>query len=158
MSVEIDKQKAYIGQVLTFTYSKVWSKFLPELQPEMNIIAPRIVIGDFDKTTTQLHIHPNIPEPFRSEIVRSKQAVDATASPSQIAVHDPITRVITVRPEAFKLEEPRLRRIIYHETGEDVFSQQQIIPFAKLSEADKKKLSNTFNIYLKDRLTRKLPI
>lgn len=138
MSVEIDKQKTYIKGVLTLANSRVWCKFPPELQPDMGIIAPRITIGTLRED--ELVIHPGIPEPFRSEIVRSKMDADATASPSRIAMHDPITRTITVKPEAFKLEEPRLKRIIYHETGEDLFSQQQIIPFDKLSEADRKKV------------------
>lgn len=139
MSAEIKKQRTYIGQVLTFTYSRIWSKFPLELQPEMDVIAPRITIKTI-KNDEQLRIHPDIPEPFMTEIVMSKRMAEATSSPSQIAVHDPITRVIIVKPQAFKLEEPRLRRIIYHETGEDVFSQQQTIPFNKLSGADAKKV------------------
>ena len=59
MSAEIEKQRTYIGQVLTFTYSRIWSKFPLELQPEMDVIAPRITIETI-KNDEQLRIHPDI--------------------------------------------------------------------------------------------------
>lgn len=147
MSAEFEIQKSQLRQITTGTFSKSWSKFPVELQPDIDTIAPLITIGALKND--ELLVHPAIPEPLRSQIVRSKNEFSENLSPSQIAKHDPRTRIIAVRPEALIFEKPRLNRIIYHEVGEDVFSHEQNISYDRLSPPDKKKVKELVEIIFK---------